>query len=177
MNNRFNNLATSDKWILGLKTEELAQKLDIDADEIYMKITALEFNGVDMAESEIGRGGETITIPAYADNPDKTLTINYLIDENWEEFAFLLRWYSANAKCSVIDGDDTDYGSNVYLNNVSLYLLNSYKKPKLEIIFEGCWIKNLGTFDFSYENPDIDIKSALTLKYQQYKFKFLTGNE
>jgi hypothetical protein len=151
----------------------MANKLGLTQSDIQLKLNTFTFNGVEMGEAEINRNGQTISIPTAADDPDKSLELGYFIDDNYETFKFLLKWYSANSAESIIKDDDTDYGTSLFLTNTKLILLGSYKKPKLEIEFKNTWIKNLGTFDFSYENPEVDLKSTMTLKYQQYKFNFL----
>ncbi len=125
--------------------------------------------------------GYTVEIPTKLINPhSKEITIEYLMDENWNAYRALFAWAasiglivsttSEESAYAVIHGSTNGMAepdANMFLR-CRVWLLNHYKKRILDIAFNDCWISNFSELAMDVTQPG-EVRHSFTLKYNNFE--------
>lgn len=164
------NLANSNKWIGYFPLEDTLGK---KYNNLELHLTRFSLPQMEMSSSEVSYRGYTKAIPLKVMNPaTKELTLEYLVDENWINYSSLFTWMSGiygtinpTTDISQVSGiNPTDYVP------LRIFLLDSYKKKKVQFLFENCWIKFFNDLALETSNPG-EITHSFTVCYDNYRIE------
>jgi len=163
------NTITSNAWVTIIPYNII----DPDSDaEVQFNLSQFNFTGLIMAGSEVGHFGEMFPMPSGVVETDKIVTFRYKPDSDWSQYEFLFRWFdrTQNNKHNTY----TDYNDYIRsdMPDITVFLLNEYKKPKLKWTFKNCWLKEFGELDMVYDSAGgTGIDHGFSLQYMDYEFK------
>jgi len=163
------NTITSNAWVAIIPYNII----DPDStQEVQFNLTSFNFTGLIMAGTDIARFGEMFPMPSGVVETDKIVTFRYKPDSEWTQYEFLFRWFDRTQNNK--HNDYTDYNSEIRsdMPDITVFLLNEFKKPKLKWTFRKCWLKEFGELDMIYDTAGGGgIDHGYSLQYQDYDFK------
>ena len=115
--------------------------------------------------------GYTFEFPTrLIDSETKEITIEYLIDEKWQNYRMMYKWCAAyeGQLNNVISTDDVENISLTDLIPCRIYLLDHFKNNIISFTFENCWIKNFGDLALESDNPN-EVTHSCTLAYSWFR--------
>lgn len=180
------NLATQNKWILTIPYTNI----DPSASDQKFCLNLYRYDPptITVGGAEVGFMGHRIEYPTNTRTESKSLTLNYLLSSNYNQWVFLYKWiskvcnslgqgnsYTKNGNADIIKKYNIqptpDVG--VGLSDVSIYLLSEFNKPLLEIIYYGSWCSEIGPISADYQAGEQVIVGNFTLKYAYMEVKIL----
>jgi hypothetical protein len=96
-----------------------------------------------MQSMSVSHRGVTVKIPTKVFNPDdKTLTLEYIVDDKWENYRSLFAWMSGITGTinKPAENENEGISPNDYVP-LRIYLLDNFKQRVIEFVFEDCWIE------------------------------------
>ncbi len=163
------NTATTNSWIAVIPYTILDPE---SGDEIEFNLTSFNFSGLIMAGAEIPRAGERFPVPSGSVETDKIVTFRYKPDSEWMQYEFLFKWFDRISNNKKLNHSDYNEYINGNMINVTVYLLNEFKKPKLKWTFNNCWLKEFGELDMPYDSTGgAGMDHGFSLQYMDYDFK------
>ena len=164
------NYAAANSWYLYLPIENILGK---SYDGLNLHVTRFSLPQMEITSATVSYKGYSKEIPTKVINADsKMLTIEYIVDENWVNYACLYAWLSHvyGALNPMIQDDDTaPIQPSDYLL-LRLYLLDNYKRKIMEFQFMDCWIKNFGDLALDVTNAG-ETHHSFTICYDTYKIE------
>lgn len=162
--------AVQNKWILYLPFKNVLgdafQNMELQATQFYLPSINV---GVNVASYQ----GYSIKIPAnkLLNAGDKSLKVQYIVDDTWRNYTSLYAWSSKFAVFG--DAVDRDSLTMQYVKaandfaTIRLWLLSPFKKKIVEFEFYDCWIESFGEIllDCTSSNP---IKHDFTVSYSHF---------
>lgn len=140
MNGLGTEYANSNKWIAYLP---MANVLGRDYSAIELNLTRFSLPQMNMGSTTTSYKGYSVEFPTKVmDSESKTLTLEYIIDDNWQNYRSLYAWMSAlegNIN-KVIDTNIDGIAPTQYID-CRIWLINHFKKRIIDFVFENCWIK------------------------------------
>jgi hypothetical protein len=147
------------------------QKIDpsISSSEICLNLTKFNVNPITLGSAEFWAKGYNIEVPSYTRTDNKTNMFEYAMDSNLSQYIFLYKWLEKIVP--YYSGSNPDVANlGEILINIRVWILSEFKKPVLEVVFEDCWLSELGGLNFDYQGQDEVIKSSFTIKYGYISF-------
>ena len=163
------NLLTQPRWIAILPIQSIDSTYR--SSNIAFNLTGFNLAPLSIAMNDAGYMGYQVPVPTNVRDGDKTMTFNYMPDSALSQYNFLYKWFSM---ASVEDGSGIGVENHRDLfTTIRVLLLSEFKNFTSEIIFEGCFLKEIGQLSFDYQNADASpVTHNFTVKYQQIKFDF-----
>lgn len=165
------NLLTQPRWVAVLPI----QAIDTDYSTSNIAFNLYNFNlaPASIASNDVGYQGYAVPMPVAVKDTKKTFTFHYMPDSALSQYQFLYKWMS---KLVVEAGSGIDPNitrlSDLFVT-VRVLLLSEFKNFTTEIIFEGCFLKEIGQLSFDYQNAEASpVTNNFTIEYQQIKFDF-----
>ena len=101
--------------------------------------------------------------------PDsKELTLEYIVDENWQNYRALYSWMSGGV--GVINPVVNEINSGINPSDfitLRIYLMDNYKKKKIQFCFENCFIKVFNDLQLDVTSQDV-INHSFTFAFDRY---------
>lgn len=160
------NYATANAWYCYLPVESV---LGRRYKNLNLHLTRFSLPQMNMQTTTVSFRGVQKEIPTKVFNPDdKTLTLEYLIDEHWQNYRALFAWMSGLLGTINKSTDDemTGVQPSDYIP-LRIYLLDNYKRKIIEFVFENCWIKTFETLSLEQNNPG-EVTHSFTFCYDRY---------
>jgi len=162
------NTATSNSWIAVIPYNQI----DPDGNEnVVFNLTQFNFTGLIMAGAEVAKFGEMFPLPTGVVETDKIVTFRYKPDSEWTQYEFLFRWFDRGQNNQHNEYNDYNEFITGQYSDVTVYLLNEFKKPKLKWTFQNCWLKEFGELDMVYDTAGgTGMDHGFSLQYMDYTF-------
>ena len=160
------NYATANAWYAYLPVESILGK---KYKNLNLHLTRFSLPQMSMQTTTVSFRGVTKEIPTKVFNPDdKTLTLEYIVDENWQNYRALFAWMSGitGAINKATDDENTGIQPTDYIP-LRIYLLDNYKKKIIEFVFENTWVKTFESISLEQNNPG-EITHSFTFAYDRY---------
>ncbi len=168
------NLANSTKWIayipLALADPSLA--------DIEVNLTEFHIPPLEMGKVETSFKGQHYFLPGNTINATtKENTLTYLISDDWENYYALYKWTdNMIAGSTMLGNDSTREDGNEFEENIpsklipiKVFLLDEFKKPKLKITYNNCWITTFGEVILNFQANPAPIAHQFTFAYTDFK--------
>lgn len=163
------NTATSNSWIAIIPYKVIDPE---SPDNLSFNLTTFNFTGLIMAGADVGHFGEMFPQPTGVIETDKIITFRYKPDSEWTQYEFLFRWFDRQANNKHDEYEDYNEFINASNCDVTVYLLNEYKQPKLKWTFKTAWLKEFGELDMVYDSQGgSGIDHGFSLQYADYEFE------
>lgn len=160
------NLTNSNKWFCYLPLESVLGKQYNDLD---LHITRFSLPQMEQSSTETSYRGYTKQIPTKLINyQTKELTLEYLVDENWQNYSALYLWMSSGEGVlnPVSDEKTTPITPSDYVP-LRIYLLNNYKQKVIQFCFTNCWIKLFNEIALEANNSS-EVTASFTFCYDAF---------
>ena len=168
--------AISNKWIGYVPLESV---LGSDYKNIELKLVRFSMPPLTIGSSSVSYKGYSVEVPTHVMNAEtKEITCEYIVDEDFENYAALYAWASGIG--NIVDIGDENNAVNtqgILLNSLiqcRVWLLDSYKKIRREFLFENCWIKQFNDLALDYSNAN-EVHHSITMTYSSFKVLHKTG--
>lgn len=141
------------------------------------KFSNLELNLTRFSIPQMTMGSTSVSFKSYqyefpthvVDAETKQITVEYLIDEKWNNYRSLFKW------CSGAEGQINPVIQTTDVENISMgnllpcrvYLLDSFRNEIIAFRFENCWIKFFNELALEASNPD-EIVHSITFAYSNF---------
>lgn len=165
------NYATANKWIAFLPLENV---LGPRYKNVDLHLTRFSIPQITMGNLEVAYKGYKKQIPnKLIDSETKQLTLEYLIDENWNNYRQLYLWMSSliGNLNPIVEEETTTITASQYIP-LHIYLLDNYKKRIMSFMFENCWVQTFNELALDVNNPN-PITHSFTFYYDQMKLENL----
>lgn len=164
------NLTNQHLWFAYFPIESILGK---KYNGLELHLTRFSLPQMEMSSTEISYKGYTKSIPTKVMNPQtKELTLEYLVDEYWQNYKALYLWMTSvegNIN-NVVDGEKINpITPNMYLP-LRIYLLDNYKKKRIQFLFENCWIKLFNDIALEQNNPG-EVTASFTCVYDRFSIE------
>lgn len=165
------NYATSNKWFAYLPLETV---LGPRYKNIDLHLTRFSIPQMQMGSMEVAYKGYKKQIPnKLIDAETKQLTLEYIIDENWDNYRQLYIWMSSLiGNINPIAEEETMSITASQYVPLRIYLLDNYKKRTMSFLFSNCWISVFNELALDVNNPG-QITHSFTFFYDQMKLENL----
>ena len=163
------NTSTTNMWVAMIPYHIIDPS---NTDPIRFNLNSFNFAGLIMAGSEISRFGEVFPIPSGVIETDKIVTFRYKPDSEWKQYEFLFKWFDLQQNNKKLEHESYNEWISSDLVDVTVFLLNEYKKPQLKWTFTGCWLKEFGELDMVYDpQGGTGLDHGFSLQYMDYDFE------
>lgn len=165
------NYATSNKWFAYLPLENV---LGPRYKNIDLHLTRFSIPQIVMGSMEVAFRGYKKQIPnKLIDAETKQLTLEYIIDEDWNNYRQLYLWMSSliGNLNHMVEEEATTITASQYVP-LRIYLLDNHKRRVMSFLFEDCWIQLFNELALDVNNPG-QITHSFTFYYSQMKLENL----
>lgn len=169
------NYATQNKWFAYLPLENV---LGPRYKNINLHLTRFSIPQMVMGSMEVAYKGYKKQIPnKLMDSETKQLTLEYMIDENWNNYRQLYLWMSSliGNLNPIVEEEATIITASQYIP-LRVYLLDNYKKRCMSFLFENCWISVFNELSLDVNSPN-QITHSFTFFYDQMKLENLSDSQ
>lgn len=160
------NYANANKWFAYLPIEDCLGK---NYKNLDLHITKFSLPQMQMTTTTVSFRGYSKKIPTKVMNAeDKELTLDYIVDSNWQNYKSLYLWMSGiegTLNPSVNENTDKIVPSN-YIN-LRIYLMDPYKNKIVQFVFENCFILVFNDITLETNNPE-EVHHSFTISYDNY---------
>lgn len=161
------NLTNSNKWYAYFPIESILGK---KYNGIELHLVRFSLPQMEMSSMEVSYKGYTKVIPSKVMNPaTKELTLTYLVDEYWQNYKALYLWMSATEGNinNVVSGESIKPVTPSAYLPLRIYLLDSYKRKRVQFCFSNCWIKLFNDIALEQNNPG-EVEASFTCVYDKF---------
>lgn len=168
--------AITNKWIGYIPLETI---LGNDYKNLELRLTRFSMPPLQIGSSTVSYKGYSIEVPSHIMNAEtKELTFEYIVDEDFENYAALYNWASGIGNIVDIGDENNNVRTEGILSRsmipVRVWLLDSYKKVRREFLFEGAWIKQFNDLQLDYSQAN-EIHHSFTMTYYNFKVNHKAG--
>lgn len=161
------NLTNSNKWFAYFPIESIIGK---KYNGLELHLTRFSLPQMEMAGMEVAYRGYKKQVPTKIMNPEtKELTLNYLVDEKWQNYKALYLWMTAtegNINNVLPTENISPITPSQYLP-LRIYLMDNYKNKIIQFLFENCWIKLFNDIALEQNNPG-EVEGSFTCVYDRF---------
>ena len=160
------NLANSNHWVAYLPIESV---LGPNYNDLELHITRFSLPQMEQSSTEVAFKVYTKQIPTKVINfGTKELTLEFLVDENWNNYKCLYQWMSSGEGVlnPVTDEKTTPIQPSDYIP-LRIYLLDNFKKKIIQFCFENCWIKIFNELALEANNSN-EVTASFTFCYDRF---------
>lgn len=168
--------AIGNKWIGYIPLETV---LGPEFKNIELRLVRFSMPPLQIGSQSVSFKGYSVEVPTHVLNAEtKEITWEYIVDEDFENYASLYAWASGIG--NIVDiGDDSNAArtEGILTNSIipcRVWLLDSYKKIRREFLFENCWIKQFNDLALDYSNAN-EVHHSITMTYSNFKVLHKTG--
>lgn len=162
------SFANQSQWYCYCPLENILGKRYSNLD---LHLTRFSLPQITMSSETVSFRGYSKEIPGKVINSEsKELTLEYIVDEYWQNYKSLYAWQSCiTGTLNPVTDDATNSGisPSEYIT-MRIYLLNNYKKKVLQFEFQDCWCKVFNDIALDFQNTDI-VTHSFTFAYSSYK--------
>lgn len=167
MNGLGTEYANSNKWIAYLP---IANVLGKEYSALELNLTRFSLPQMVMGSTTTSYKGYSVEFPTKVmDAESKQLTLEYIIDDNWQNYRALYAWMSSlegNIN-KVIETGSSGISTEDYID-CRIWLINHFKKRVIDFVFENCWIKTFQDLSLEAANAD-EVHHSITLVYTNFR--------
>ena len=160
------NYAAANAWYAYLPIENVLGKRYRN---LNLHLTRFSLPQMQMQSTSISHRGVTVKIPTKVFNPeDKTLTLEYIVDDKWENYRSLIAWMSGITGTinKPAENENNGISPSDYVA-LRIYLLDNFKQRVIEFVFEDCWIETFNDIALEQNNPG-EITHSFSFCYSKY---------
>lgn len=161
------NLANSNKWIAYFPLEDnLGKKYN----NLELHLVRFSLPQMAMSTTTVSYKGYSKEIPTKVMNQDtKELTLEYLVDQNWNNYKCLYKWMSGiyGTINPTIDTSDINGINSTDYVPLRIYLLDNYKKKVIQFYYANVFIKYFNDLALEASNPE-EITHSFTCCYDSF---------
>lgn len=165
------NYATANKWFGFLPLENV---LGPRYKNIDLHLTRFSIPQIQCGSMEVAFRGYKKQIPnKLIDSETKQLTLEYLVDEDWNNYRQLYLWMNSligNIN-QMVEEEATTITASQYVP-LRIYLLDNYKRRTMSFLFTDCWISVFNELALDVNSPQ-QITHSFTFYYSQMKLENL----
>lgn len=161
------NYAAANAWYAYLPVENI---LGPKYKNLNLHLTRFSLPQMQMQSQSVSFRGVTMKIPTKVFNPDdKTLTLEYIVDDKWQNYRSLFQWMSGingtiNKPAEIDNKEGISPSDYIPLR---IYLLDNFKKKTVEFVFEDCWIETFNEISLEQNNAG-EISHSFSFCYNRY---------
>lgn len=168
--------AITNKWIGYVPLETILGK---DYKNLELRLTKFSMPPLQIGSTSVSYKGYSIEVPSHILNAEtKEITFEYIVDEDFENYAALYNWASGIGNIVDIGDENNNVRTEGVLSKsmlpVRVWLLDSYKKVRREFLFEGAWIKQFNDLALDYSQAN-EIHHSFTMTYYNFKVNRKAG--
>ena len=160
--------AIANKWIGYIP---LQMVLGNEYKNLELRLTRFTMPSLQIGSTSVAIKGYNIEMPTHIMNSEtKEVTFEYIVDEDFENYASLYAWASGLGNYVDI-GDETNEVNGEILQSVipcRIWLLDSYKNVRREFLFNNAWIKTFNDLALDYSQAN-EVHHSFTLTYSDFK--------
>ena len=161
------NYAVANAWYAYLPIENI---LGTKYRNLNLHLTRFSIPQQTMGSMTVSFRGVDKIIPTKVINPsDKTLTLEYIVDEKWQNYRSLYAWMSCIN--GAINRSAVDEKQGVQPDEyipLRVYLLDNYKRKILEFVFTDTWISTFESLALEQNDPG-EVKHSITITYDKFE--------
>lgn len=177
------NFAHPTSFVLEIPIKDLGigydlSKIGYKANRFVMNVVDFTVNRLELKPNQISKQDYPLNIPSGTEQGTKQFTVNYKLSSQWQQYAFLARWWQRNLKVlqhiSDPELDEEVANSEDYvLFPVRFWALDENKDPCMVITYEDCWLGELGELQTSYVNESPTLSHSFMCYYNNFKVQIL----
>lgn len=168
--------AIENKWIGYVPLESVLGK---NYKNLELRLTRFTMPPITIGTSSVSFKSYTLEVPTHILNAEtKELSFEYIVDEDFENYAALYNWASGIGNFVNIGDENNAQNTQGVITNslipVRVWLLDSYKKVRREFLFEGAFIKQFNDLQLDYSNAN-EVHHSFVLAYYDFKVNWKPG--
>lgn len=172
------NKARVNKFVLVLDLpEKLKNNDDFKIKQLQFSVTGTIIPEISINDEALRYSGQTMNIPSVSRPIYNDLTVNFVIDNKWENYLVIYNWINLfnDEKESILDNNNLldlniTNSSERYLDmckNLSIFVLDEYDNRILKCTYTNAYPKKLNGISFDYSKSE-EISSSVTFKFNQF---------
>lgn len=163
------NLTNSNKWICYLPIENV---LGREWNNLELHVTRFSLPQIEQGVMEAAYKGYTKAMPTKVINyGSKELTLEFLVDEQWYNYTALYAWLSnGEGVLNPVTDDKTQPITPSDYIPLRIYLLDNFKKKRVQFLFENCWIKAVNDIALEANNPN-EVTASFVFCYDRFRIE------
>src|SRR6478735_12268851 len=162
------NVSRKDKFLFIMDIPELLKpflKTDerlcnsISMDRLQMNIWGHVVPDIQKPKIDVRYGGQTFKTPSFSTQTYPTVTVNYTIDNRFDNYLILYKWLNLINDESMSIFDAYNYGGRDrkalpkdYTTTVKVYALDEYDKPIVEFTYFLAFPTGLGSINTNHKD-------------------------
>jgi hypothetical protein len=160
------NYAAANSWYAFLPLENI---LGRRYSNLNLHLTRFSLPQMQMQSTTVSYKGVEKKIPTKVFNPgDKTLSLEYIVDENWQNYRALFAWMPGIT--GTINGSTQDENQSIQPSDyisLRIYLLDNYKRKVIQFVFENCWVETFNDLALE-QNNSAEVTHSFSFSYDYY---------
>jgi len=164
------NRASKDKFVMVLNLPPVLRgrfKDDplLDIESLQLSVYGTIVPDITVLETDVRFGGQNLHLSSYARPTYPPLVINFLVDNNYQNYYVLWKWLEIvnDPTTSLYDGSNPitqqvqlESGNAMeYQTDLSVLALNEYNESIIEFFYKKAFISTLGAINYNYRDGEI----------------------
>lgn len=180
------NRPHKDKFILVLNLpwimRERSHNKHFDITPLQISVYGAIVPTIQIPPTEMRYGGQALHISSYARPAYAPLTVNFVVDNNFNNYWMLWSWLEIlnSPNSSLYNGSPTTKRKTPrnlengllteYQTNISIFALNEYNQKIVEFIYKNAVITGLGGINYNYRDSEA-VESSADFHFGQFEIK------
>jgi hypothetical protein len=164
------NRASKDKFVMILNLPPVLRKraaMDplLDIESLQLSVYGTIVPEITVFETDVRFAGQNLHISSYARPTYPPLTINFVVDNNYQNYYVLWKWLEIvnDPTTSLYSGSNPNTpqiqleagNSTEYQTDFSVVALNEYNQSIIEFFYKKAFITTLGSINYNYRDGEI----------------------
>ena len=164
------NFATAVRWIATVPFYQI--KPDLKTGDVEFNLFGFELPTMTIGSNTVSYNGYEVEIPTNVRTGDKTITFEYLMSSDWNQYKLLWQWANQIAKPPGAGYPEGTNNIGDFAVPISVIVLSEFKKPVFAIKYHDCWIKEFGPIILDYQDGEASvIRHSFTCAYSYFEFE------
>lgn len=160
------NYSAQNKWFAFLPLESI---LGRKYGNLNLHLTRFSIPQLEMTSNTVSYRGYEKEVPSKVLNAgSKQLTLEYIVDEKWQNYRSLYAWMSCieGTFNPVTDDEKQGVQPTDYIP-LRIFLLDNFKRKIIQFVFENTWIKVFNDISLDVTSP-AEVTHSFTISYDSY---------
>lgn len=167
-----------------LKTKNARTEKLVNVNSMQYTVYGSIIPSIDVEYSVERYQGQSFSISKHSKAPPQPITVNFTIDNNFNNYWFIYKWLDLISDDSHGLYDSKNIGRTVmgmpgipYQTNLTIYALDEYQKAKtIQFVYTNAFPVSLGGINWNYQQDGI-VTCTFSFMYSQFKAELLLGSD
>jgi hypothetical protein len=163
---KFQLILTIPNILKTINSKNVRENEFMNLDSLQFSVYGINIPTIQVPAVELHYSGQNYNVSSFDRPPYEPLTINFAVDNEFKNYWVIWKWLQL-----LNDAKESTYGApNIfktghypeqmpktlydYTTPITVFALDEYNKKKVEFKFSDCFPTKLGSYNYSYRDPE-----------------------